>query len=743
MPGDREAYETAMREAANAAWDHHWESAIEAYQTALAEFPENAFALSGMGMALVEAGRLEHALDVYQRAVKLAPDDPLSLEKTADVLERLGRGEEAAKQYVAVAEIYLSQRNIERTIANWERAASLVPDDVKLRSRLAVAYERTKMIPKAVREYMSLAAIFQNMQDLSKAAQALQRALNIDPTNEQVRNSLTSLRSGSAVDLSIAPEPKQARRDGGFDALAADAPEDVERPTPIEESADKAMSALAELLFEGDLSEGAQSAVSQAIEQQRAGDLPQAAEYYEQALSKGLNDPAGWFNAGLAYHQMGDARKTENALGRVTASREYGLAANLIMGRLYVESEKWDRAARHLVEALRYADLTTRGGDEAATNAVYDATRVELEEQNEERLRGLSEALVDMLDSTNWRRALMDLQNQMEEGQSRSLIDTLLEPGAGKVSVLVKNIDEYVVRGMLLLAMEEAHYAVEVSPLYLPVHARMAEILTKSGRLTAAAEKYNIIAGAYMVRGEREKAADMFAEVLQLDPMDLAARQRVIEMLVEQGRLGQALKHYEEMAEVYLLMADTENARQAYQEAIAQAQQSEVEPTRIAQLLYRVADLDAQRLDWRQALRSYEQATELVPGDERANLAIVDLYFRLGEPGRAVDQLDAYLSYCLQSGLSERVVTILEEQVRNRPDEIPLRQRLARVYQEQKRVPEAIAQMDALGELLLEAGRAGEAVETISRIVALNPPDVDGYRQLLRQIEGSRTENGG
>jgi predicted Zn-dependent protease len=93
------------------------------------------------------------------------------------------------------------------------------------------------------------------------------------------------------------------------------------------------------------------------------------------------------------------------------------------------------------------------------------------------------------------------------------------------------------------------------------------------------------------------------------------------------------------------------------------------------------------------------------------------------------------MRYLLKSGQADRLVPTLEDQVRRRPEEISLRQRLAEVYRQQGRQQEAIAQMDALGELLLDAGRMDEAVSTIRRIVNMNPPDVEGYRQLLKQLE--------
>jgi predicted Zn-dependent protease len=80
-------------------------------------------------------------------------------------------------------------------------------------------------------------------------------------------------------------------------------------------------------------------------------------------------------------------------------------------------------------------------------------------------------------------------------------------------------------------------------------------------------------------------------------------------------------------------------------------------------------------------------------------------------------------------------VTTLEEQVRRHGDEPALRQRLADVYRQQKRYPEAVAQLDALGELYLDGGHKDEAVHVVKKIISLNPPDIEGYRRLLEQLE--------
>ena len=53
--------------------------------------------------------------------------------------------------------------------------------------------------------------------------------------------------------------------------------------------------------------------------------------------------------------------------------------------------------------------------------------------------------------------------------------------------------------------------------------------------------KLNLVGETYLVRGNADKAADLFAEVIELWPADMEARNKVIEMLKMQGRVSEAV----------------------------------------------------------------------------------------------------------------------------------------------------------------------------------------------------------
>ena len=80
---------------------------------------------------------------------------------------------------------------------------------------------------------------------------------------------------------------------------------------------------------------------------------------------------------------------------------------------------------------------------------------------------------------------------------------------------------------------------------------------------------------------------------------------------------------------------------------------------------------------------------------------------------------------------------MLEDLARQYPGRQAVNARLAEAYKAVGRKADAIAQYDALGEILLDAGDVKEAAKTIMRIINLEPPDLDGYRELLKNLEAS------
>lgn len=733
-------FEDALTDATNAAWDRDWDQAIASYKRALEIVPNEPNAVAGLGLAYLEARRLEDALEAYRELGELAPKDPIPVEKVAEILELLGERREAAESYMTAADLHVGRKNLERAMSNWERASRLAPTMIQAHMRLAWVYEKANAPRRAVQEYLTLAGLFQRGGEMKKAEQAARRAQDLDPTDMEVRNMIAALRKGETVDLPSDSEvtsmgtrmPQQI-----LQSMEEPEEEEERRMTPIQEAAEQAMGVLADFIFEGQLSPDAQTAIVQAIDWHRTEDARPALAAYERAMSAGVSHPALNMNLGSLYQQVDDDKKALKVLAHVVGTNDYALAAHLVMGKVHLQQNKPGKAIDHLVQALQAADgILTEHVDRAG----YEALLETLQSEPGDKQTASAVAILHFLDIPGWRKQFGEvLKRFAERGRSEYVLDLMEvidEQGQPEVAEVMQRVDEFISQRMYGIAMDEAHYAIERSSGYLPAHTRMAEILVRQGRFQDAAHKYNIIANTYMVRGNEERAVDMFAEVLQLSPMDVGVRRQVVDMLCEQDRCNEALQHYRELADTYSSLADSATAQETLNEALDYAREIHAEPAQMAGLLRDLADKYRQRLDHHRALAVYREIMTVLPGDEKTIFEVIDTYFRLNDPEGAMAALDDYLRHCMDQGDPERVVNLLEEQVRTYPDQWVLRQRLADVYHQQERTSDAVAQLDTLGELQLEAGLREEALNTIRKIIDMNPSEVEDYERLLEELSG-------
>ena len=115
---------------------------------------------------------------------------------------------------------------------------------------------------------------------------------------------------------------------------------------------------------------------------------------------------------------------------------------------------------------------------------------------------------------------------------------------------------------------------------------------------------------------------------------------------------------------------------------------------------------------------------------------LIDIHYRQNNTVEAIKKLDSLLSLYAKSKQINRITQLLEELVTMYPNDTGLRSRLGAIYTQLNRKDDAIKQLDALGELQLEAGLHQDAVNTIRQIVKLNPDGIEDYRRLLSQLGG-------
>lgn len=756
-----------MNEGHSAAWDQEWNKAASAYRKALQEMPDHPKALNSLGLALFQQGNFEEALQIYSRVAQVTPQDPVPMEKLAQLLERTGHLKEAVNAAFKAADLFLNQRDVDKAIENWVRVTTLDPEHVPSHSRLALAHERLGHKPQAVAEYIAVASLLQRMGNMEKTAQLVNRVLQIMPESAEAKQAQTLLRSGQLL-------PKPLRPKGGTGPIAMAQVKQLDQPErqtdsgldPIAEARQKALTRLAEILFDystddgptvqarrglqalmrgtGQLSlhQSEQTKVvlhlGQAIDAQSKGNDSQAAEELEHALEAGFKHPALYFDLGLL-RSSGD--RLESALRHLVHAvkhEDFNLAARLLMGQINQKLERFQQASIEYLEALKLADASVVPAENAdEIRQMYEPLiEAQSAQTDEEALKRLCDNIDGLLMRKNWRDHLHKSREQMPKSDvPMPLAEIILQTQSSQVLEVINHVHQLAREGRLRSAMEEAFQALTYAPTYLPLHALMGDLLVRENHTEEAIAKFSAVAQAYSVRGETAQATKVLKRVIQLAPMDMAAHTKLIDQLVSSGQVDNAIREYIELADIYYRLADLDMARKTYTSALRVVQQTNADRSWNVHILQRMADIDMQRLDWKQAIRVYEQIRTLRPDDEGARKNLVELSLRLGQPAQASAEIENYLSYLHTSNTGARAVPFVEELLAERPNDPVLRRALAQAYHQAGRSGEAIAQLDSLAESLLDAGRKEEALVIINQILLMNPPNADQYRQLLMQLK--------
>ena len=774
MPMSPDKYEEAMRRGNSAAWDQEWQDAVGFYQMALAEAPDDPKALLSLGLAYLEMQDYPEALAAYRKAAQATPDDPIPMEKVAQVSEEVGDIPRAVKAAMQAASLYGKKGDINKAIENWTFVTRINPQELQAHSRLAMTYEKSGRTPQAVTEYLFIAGLLQHDGKQDDASQVLGHAQQLDPGNEQVAQAINLVQKGQPLPLPA--RPREVMRPPDLSKVPQlETPKDSDtaarKMDPVEETRKAAMAELARALFdlsdeESDSSQEATRGLQeltngkengsvrgkqpsmvyhlrQAIDYQTLDQYEEAATEMETVLNLGLETSAVQFNLGWLHVKTGRLESGMRLLQHAVSNQTYALGSRLVVGGVLQEREKHKEAAEEYLEALRIADAAVVPAEQAPALAqMYDPLiEAYLTSASEEDHLKLCNNIKELLVRPDWRTHLANARRELpshDEEHQLPLAEVLTEAKSGQIVGALTSIHQFARTGNLRVAMDEAYRALDYAPTYLPLHTLMGDLLLRQDRIDTAVAKYTIVARAYSSRGESRRSEEIYRKIVNLAPMDLDSRTRLIDELNSIGDIDSALEEYIALAEVYQRLAEMDEARQIYANALHLAQHSNAGRDWAVRILHNMADLDMQRLDWRKATQIYEQVRQIDPGDQVARANLIDLFLRMGQEQQAMDEIDRYTAYLRQDGKLEDALVVLQELSATHAANPVILERLAQLYQHMGELDTAVKQWDRVGELYLNSGDDAGAIRVLNAIIALNPPDVDEYRRLYQELSESR-----
>ena len=478
--------------------------------------------------------------------------------------------------------------------------------------------------------------------------------------------------------------------------------------------------------------------LGQAIDSQSLGKNDQAAAELERVIDIGLTHPAIYFNLGWLLMKK-DSKRAVTYLQKSVQHPDYGLASCLLMGQIYQEQGQWVEAANSFLKALKLADMETTPTEyNEEVDQLYEAYRVDQGETDVDKLKEYCNTIAPQLIRSDWRQFLEVARQQASIGQAEDAIvplaQVLLESRSSEVLESLATIRKLIAINKLSTAMEEAFHALQFAPTYLPLHILIGEMLLKEGHSHQAVEKFMLVAQLYNLRGETGNAIRLLSRAIKMAPMDLSMRGRLIEMLISQERMDEAIQQYLDLAGIYYALAELDMARQTYQAATRLTQRSSDHQRWSWELLTKMVDIDMQRLEWKQAYHIFEQLKTLNPEHPLPRRQLISIDLRLSQDGAAFTELDAYISLLENAGKRTQAIQFTKDLLAEEPSRIEVRKRLAELFIRNGERVNAVRELDLLADALLNAGDHLGAIAMVQRIIEMNPPNVADYENALEQM---------
>lgn len=750
MAGNREAYAQAMRAAIDDSRQRQWKAAAEGFRRAVMEFPEDVAATFGLARSLLGLGQLPIALKAFERAQYLAPADVMVLTGLADAQERLGLLPPAAATYQRMASLAIRGGDLQAAADAWTRATRLAPDQLDAYRRLIEVLEQLGRPGHAAAECATLASIYERRGNRDLAIEFYREALRLDPGNDHVRARLAGL------DSMPGPPPAPAEP-WGFASLAPGSPtpafeldDSLDEETrhdnnPFVQARRQALQELAETLFLGGSEESPRpavvSAIGRAIDQQTRGLVDEAIASFREALDGGFNRTALYFNLGALYYERQYHEKAIETFRHSMRDKDYRLGSHYALGLTYQATGMLDRALEHFLEVVKAVDMRVATSEQLSEMglAYQQLTDAYLAKRDSQEAATFIQTVTGFFARARWERHAFTARRDMDRLAERDHIMTLAEylesPETEVVVTSLGLTDEYMRRNMLATAVEECLHAIELVPHHLPLYVRLADVQMRQDQHDQAVTTHLTVAEVYEARHQLQSAIDICHRILRQTPMEVRARTRLVQLLLSQDDIDQALEQYMALADTYYQLAEVDRALETYDAALRLVSKSHQRGQWETKFLHRMGDIFVQRVDWARAVWAYESIVAHAPADDRARLQLIDLHFKQGEGEKALQSFDRLITLYDKEGKATAIPGVLKDLVQAYPEEMALRARVAATYAAHGLKRPAVAEYSVLSKMQLQAGLREDACRTLEAILSLGPEQADDYRRLLNQLQ--------
>ncbi len=510
-----------------------------------------------------QQGKLEAAIKDYELVARTDPRDVTIANILGDLYQRVNRTQEAAERFAMVAEHYVRQQQLPQAIALYKKIIRLQPDQPEYSLALGNLHRKQGMVADAKQDYRSAAETARRNGAPETLISALRELAKLDPGDGRVKRELAEahLRTGQRTDafeqflVAGAALRRQQDWEGSLSAY--------DRALSIRPDSTSALGGYAETCI-------------------AAGQALLGYERIRQQISQTPNNLELAVVLGRAYLQGGELDAAEATFDRLFAIDQSRFEHRLEVAEACVQREAFDRAVhiirsllnlildrgqkkratailrsileRHpnhipTIECLAQVyeqsgekrklastlDLLSQayldaGREADAIRTLEQAIRYQPSRKARQRLEALTGHKADEPAPT----PAMNFPEGFESPAAAGYYDRMTagatspagatpsaeraETTSGEYSIAL--LDSLLVQNPELMQarLTLVERMVAAQPDELETRLQLKDMYAEAGRKTDAAREAMVLAQMYQVRGDADKAAELRAEALSLDP---------------------------------------------------------------------------------------------------------------------------------------------------------------------------------------------------------------------------------
>ena len=748
-------------------------------------------------LAMVRATNAGEAIDAaYRDLLELQPGAPGLWSEYIDWLVETGQGQRAVGELRRLQRLYGQdvEKAAERA-AVLERLANLLPDEIGLLEDLAEAEEQAGHGGRAAQRLLTIAEAHEARGQAEDALRAYERYLALQPDDVAVRwKSAERLEAQGQADEAAGRRVKAMARwrqaaenfesaGQGDRALilrrrVADLdPERVEDQRVL----------IDRLIEQGERAEAFRRLIELAERHESSGDLNGALPFYRRAAECGHDDLEAHRHLAVTLLKLGEAVSAAGEMelviealiqaGRLAEADEAlrwgveaqpGRRAFLRQKALLLEAR--GQGGEALEQRLGLAEEAVGAGDLDLAAACLKKLcgKPESPVELRKRLIDLCEA-ARQPDLANEERVVLAQallgQGQIEE--AKALCDLAIARSTPSAPLRKRIAGLYVEHGIPELAVREyrrlagelresgnleeairiAQEGLGIRP-NVPLREMLIELLTELNRLDeACAQSFKLVESARALRA-LDLAESALLRMVRMRGDDPEPRRQLASVLREQGKVEDLERCLADLASLLEQQGDVEGAVEALRDLLAihpQDMQRRIHYINLYSSIGPEQDLAEDYLALAlhymetgavvEAMQTFERLIRIEPRHIKARRLFIQFLADQAQHTHLVSETLELERLLVERGADREACEVLEFAVRVAPEEKDLLRALAEAYARRRMAGQTIEAFQRLRGVLAEEGDRLGQIETLRRILQIDPQDSKSRSNLIELLE--------